>query len=406
MVNSIGNNCIYLKLFNGGIAYRCSEATDWVHLNQTVKSGAGKKLTAFLEYLILNHGKDVTSEELIEIFWPDESSADPGSALKYTMHKARAVLSQMFPHIDNLLVTHRGHYSWNADVSMWLDTEAFEQVFLQSKRYGNTVTLEQRIAALELYTGDVLTNNDSEWLTSLRIYYRTLYIDGCKSVLEELGSENRWMDIIEICEKAYAKEPLVEEFTSYMMTGLIAIGQAERAVEQYEAYRAHIWTEMNLVPGEQLELLHTAAIEAIRSKDETDIVRLLTEVEADTSAFLCSFNAFRSIVILEARHIARNKDESTVLVVKAEKMKDDRALPTTDIRRLEKVLLRTLRAGDPVARLNAGSYIVLLSGASEENARSVMERIDRAFHTSYPRSRAFLSSKIYPLRICTPLDTE
>lgn len=372
-------NCIYFKLFGGGVAYRCSEGEDWIHLNKSAGTGVGKKLSSFLEYLILNHSKDISAEELINTFWPEDSSNDPGSALKYTMHKTRALLGQMFPHIGNLLITQRGHYIWSPDVKLVLDTERFEKGCIDAKRPKNTMSSRELMQVLELYDGDILTHNDAEWLLPLRIYYRTLYIDACKAVLEQLSSEDRWLDIIRVCENAYAQEPMVEEFTSYMMAGLIAIGQPERAMEKYEAYRTYIWTELNLVPGEELEQLQVAAIEALHADDETDIVRLLAEVETETSAFLCSFSAFRSIVILEARHMLRNEEESTILVVKAEKKGDEKALPATDIRRLEKVLLKTLRAGDPVARLNAGSYIVLLSGASEENARKVMDRIDRAF---------------------------
>lgn len=399
MDNRTYENCIYFKLFGGGIAYRCSEDAEWEYLN---KSGAGKKLTSFLEYLILNHGKDISSEELINVFWPEDSSSDPGGALKYTMHKTRGLLAQMFPHFENLLMTHRGHYTWNSNVKLMLDNEQFEEGCVDANRCNSSVSSQKLMQILDLYSGDLLTNNDAEWLMALRIYYRTLYIDACKSVLEMLSAEDRWIDIIHVCEQAYAKDPMVEEFTSYMMTGLIAIGQAEQAIAQYEAYRAYIWAELNLVPGEQVELLHTAAVDAIHADDAADIVRMLTEVETETTAFLCSFSAFRSITILEARHMMRNKEESTILVVKAESVRGDRALPTTDIRRLEKILLKTLRAGDPVARLNAGSYVVLLSGATTENARTVMDRIDRAFHTAYPRSRAHLACRYYPLQLCQP----
>lgn len=402
MDNRTYENCIYFKLFGGGIAYRCSEDAEWEYLNKSTASGAGKKLTSFLEYLILNHGKDISSEELINVFWPEDSSADPGGALKYTMHKTRNLLVQMFPHIENLLMTHRGHYTWNSSVQLVLDTELFEEGCMNANRHNGSISSHKLMQILDLYSGDLLTNNDAEWLMALRVYYRTLYIDACKSVLEMLSTEDRWIDIIHVCEQAYAKDSMVEEFTSYMMTGLIAIGQAEQAIAQYEAYRAYIWTEFNLVPSEQVELLHTAAVDAIHSDDAADIVRMLTEVETERSAFLCSFSAFRSITILEARHMMRNKEESTLLVVKAESAKGERSLPTTDIRRLEKILLKTLRSGDPVARLNAGSYVVLLSRATKENTRVVIERIDRAFHTAYPRSRAHLDYRVYPLQICQP----
>ena len=387
-------SCISFKLFGGGIAYRSSE-TEWIRLNESI-AGAGKKLTSFLEYLILNHGKDISADELIGVFWPDEKSSDPGNVLKYTLHKTRTLLKQMFPQEDNLLVTHRGHYTWNPAVKLELDTEVFEEACIRKAKYNDASSMDELMQAIELYNGDLLSNNDTEWILPLRIYYRTLYIDACKSVLAMLREQDRWVEIIRVCERAYKLEPMTEEFTTDMMNALTAMGQPGRALEQYETYRTMLWDELSLVPSEAAEMAHTVAMEAMNTSDQ-DIVRLLTEVETDATAFLCSFSAFRSIVILEARHMARNQMESTILVVRAGRAQEANTPPATDVRRIERVLLKTLRAGDPVARLNAGSYIVLLSGASVENSHRVMERVERVFRNSYPRSKAYLDYQLYPL---------
>lgn len=388
-------SCICFRLFGGGIAYRSSEDAEWTRLNDSI-TGAGKKLTSFLEYLILNHGKDISADELIGVFWSDEKSNDPGNALKYTLHKARNLLKQMFPQEESLLITHRGHYTWNPAVKMELDTEVFEVACTRKMKKNKVDDMGELLQAINLYRGDLLSNNDAEWILPLRIYYRTLYIDACKVALSMLREHDRWMEIIGVCEQAYQLEPMTEEFTTDMMNALTAMGQPGRAIEQYEAYRAMLWSELSLVPSEEAELAHTAAVETMNTSEQ-DIVRLLTEVEAEPAAFLCSFSAFRSIVILEARHMARNKGDSTILVVRAGREQEANTPPATDVRRIERVLLKTLRAGDPVARLNAGSYIVLLSGASIEDSKRVMERIERIFRSSYPRSKAYLDYKLYPV---------
>ena len=61
---------------------------------------------------------------------------------------------------------------------------------------------------------------------------------------------------------------------------------------------------------------------------------------------------------------------------------------------LERILLEKLRTGDPIARLEAGSYILMLTGADEENARLVASRIDCAFHRTYRHSTAKLSYRV------------
>ena len=391
---------ICFKLFGGGISFKREEDTAWMRLEDTVPAGVGKKMASFLQYMIINHRKEVSSEELIEQFWPEDSSNDPAGVLKYTLHKARGILKKMFPEQENLLITRNGHYGWSPEVDIELDTEVFERACLDAKsrneKIASTITTDYMLKMLNLYSSDLLTNNSADWVVPLRIYYRTLYIDACKSALQHLRKEDRWIEIVNVCEHAYALEPMTEEFTTFMMEALIAIKQPSRALEQYESYRGRLWAEMSLVPSEDVEIVHAAAVGA-KHADEKDVIRMLTETEGVSGAFLCSFSVFRSIAILEARHLVRNHGASTVLVVRADRQQESNMLPATDVRRLERILLKSLRAGDPVARLDAGSYIVLLSGATAANAHSVMMRIEKAFRGAYPQSKARLDYKVYPL---------
>ncbi|MCI9270527.1 MAG: helix-turn-helix domain-containing protein [Dorea sp.] len=48
----------------------------------TISGKVGKKTLSILQYLIVNHGRDVTAEELIDVFWEDRHSADPANTLR------------------------------------------------------------------------------------------------------------------------------------------------------------------------------------------------------------------------------------------------------------------------------------------------------------------------------------
>ena len=119
----------------------------------------------------------------------------------------------------------------------------------------------------------------------------------------------------------------------------------------------------------------------------SEIFALLSEEDPVGSAFFCTFEMFQSIVSLERRHLLRSKGNSMLIIVRLGK----ESVPAADVRRLERVLLEDLRAGDPVARLEAGSYIFLLTGADAENARMVISRLDRDFHRIYRRSEAHIT---------------
>ena len=182
-----------------------------------------------------------------------------------------------------------------------------------------------------------------------------------------------------------------DTFIVYQMQALIAMGHPERAVEAYQAFRNMLWEEFEIEPAEQVEQIHMLAESMCQNNmDCADILKLVAEGECEDHAFFCTFGVFQSIVALEKRHLERSGQSSVLVIVTL----GNKVTPTTDARRLERVLLEGLRTGDPVARLDAGSYILMLSGASLENAESVMERIDRTFHKVYSHSRACISFRL------------
>ncbi len=152
-------------------------------LVQSVSLKAGKKTLSFLQYLIMNHARDVSSEELIEQFWPEGSRA-PEVALRQTLFKVRNVLERMFLEKSDLLITlPGGGYTWNHDVFLELDVERFEEACLNARRTLGEEKCELLLQAVSLYKGEFLSGNDNEWARVLRQYYQTLYLDACKILL-------------------------------------------------------------------------------------------------------------------------------------------------------------------------------------------------------------------------------
>ena len=94
---------------------------------------AGKKELSLLQYLIVNHARSVSSEELIERFWA-QGSSDPINALRGMIYKIRKYLREMFPEEENMIVTRRGNYGWNPALQIELDSEEFEQACREARR--------------------------------------------------------------------------------------------------------------------------------------------------------------------------------------------------------------------------------------------------------------------------------
>lgn len=362
---------------------------------KTIDLKTGKKAISLLQYLIVHHDRSISKDELIEKFYGDDNSNAPYGALRTMLFKVRGLLSEMFPGQENLLQTFSGYYQWNKDYKILLDTEEFEELCLKARQFQNEESLPLLIQAIELYKGDFLEANESDWVLVLRQYYRALFLDICKAALPLLYKNEAWVEILNIGGRAYGIDFTVEDFTAYPMQALIALGQPEQAIKIYEVYSEQLQREFEVEPSERVKKLYKLASD-LRKKDVgvDDIFKLVSTDAEEQTAFLCTFEVFHNIVKLERRHMLRSGQPSSLALVSV----NGQSTLSTDNRRLEQVLLKGLRVGDAIARLEIGSYILMLTGANEENAYKVMERLKNTFYAKYPNSKIQINYKIEILR--------
>lgn len=346
---------------------------------------AGRKALSFLQYLIVHHERNISVGELIEEFWPEYSNA-PSNALRRILSRVRALLKEVYPEEEDLLLTLPDCYAWNPRVQLELDTKRFERACLEAMKTEGAEKMEALLSAVALYKGDFLAANDSRWAVGARQYYRALCLDACRVLLPLLEKKEKWIEVLGICEQGYKIDFTLEDFTVCRMRALIALGQPGQAIERYELFRERMLEEFQMEPSERVEEIRMWAAGVDKKELEIrEVFDFLREDKPEDKAFFCTFEMFRNIVALESRHLARSGGNSTVVIARLGR---GGSVPVTDIRRLERILLEGLRAGDPVARLEAGSYIFMLSGANTEKAQIVMSRIDRTFHKTYRHSQA------------------
>lgn len=359
---------------------------------------AGKKVLSFLQYLIVNHTRNISIEELIEQFWPEADSNDPGNALKNMMFRTRDYLKKAFPEHKELIRKLPGCYAWNPEIRIEVDAERFEQEYLKAREKTGEERTSLLLGAVALYKGDFLAGNESDWTMAIRHYYQTLYLDASKEVLAALQEKERWTEMISICEQAYEVDFSIDAFVVYHMQALISLGQPEKAVQRYGIFRRMLWQEYEIEPSEQVEQVYALAVDMSQgSMDSQSILKLVSEGGEEKGAFFCTFGVFRNIVALERRHIARSKQDSTLVIVSL----GNKTAPSTDSRRLQRVLIEGLRTGDLIARLDAGSYIIMLTGASVEGARLVTRRLEQRFRRAYTNSGARITFRMSPLEPLT-----
>lgn len=272
---------LYFSLLGG---FSCGHTEEEKAANSALMEKTGRKVLSFLQYFIVNHGRNISSEELIGQFWAD--SSDPASLLRNMLFKARNLLKELYPEGNKLLVTLQSCYRWGTDIRFKIDVERFEELCLKARGLPEEAYCRQLGRAIELYKGDFLAGNDSEWARTLRQYYRTLYLDACRAVLPVLYKKEQWMEIISVCSQAYGVDFGQEDFTVYHMQALIALGQPGQAVERYQTFREKMLEEYEMPPTERIEQIYLLAEGLLKNNtEERDVLSLVCEMEEHSKAF-------------------------------------------------------------------------------------------------------------------------
>ena len=387
---------IYFKLF-GDIRVSSKEGT-WKSVDDCQEGSIGKKQKAFLIYLVLNHNKVIFSETLKETFWPSERK-DPANSLKNMIHKTRGLLSAIIPDNEDLLLTRTGGYEWNPDIEVECDVEQFGEWYDQFKSMSPEESIELGMNAFQLYAGHLLPGVSLGWLDERNAYYQMVFVDLCRSLASVLVEKQRWDDVIRVCSRAFEVAPEIEEFTMALMQALISCENYGQVIEHYEKYNSMLWNRLNQTPSKGVYEYYVLATRALQETEEA-IELLIDQIihpQKLQQAFQCSLSVFRNMVQLELRNMPRSGHNTSVAVLKVESGNSEQAL-STDIRRVEEVLLHKLRAGDSFTRLNKGTFMIMLPGASVENTEKTMDRIQTEFLSLYQQTTAVLSHKIYPLQ--------
>lgn len=378
-----------------------------VEVDGTVVSepiGRSKKLKNMAQYLLLHQDRPVPHNELFEVFWPDEDSANPRSALKTLMHRLRAVFTQGgAPEEMSLIVVGQGAYQWNPALETTCDFLEFEKLFnvLQDKTLARERRIELLEAAVTMYRGRLM--DDSElWMTAPSVYFHGCYLKLVTELTELLREDDRMEDAIQLCHTALQIDKFDEGLNRELILTLTAAGKNEEAMRQYNQVTELYYSQLGVQVSGELRALYRKIADADAKTDlNIDSVRTsLEEKEIKGGAFVCEYNIFQDIYRIEERCLTRYGGRiflGLLTVTNAYMEMPEQKILNRAMDQLLIIARDSLRQCDIIARYSPSQYVLLLPTVTYETGEAVMERIRRAFRRAHPKSTVVISCKLRPL---------
>lgn len=366
-----------------------------------------QKLWNVLCYLIAHRERNVPQSEFIELFWPEENSANPINALKTLLYRARAMLEPLFPEDLEPILSQRGSYSWNRAIECRVDTDRFEALCTgaQAPALSDAARMELYRQAMELYRGDYLPKLANQmWVVPLAARYHTMYIQAVKAYAVLLERSEQFEQMSELCNRASQLDPLDEGIHILIVRSLLRQGKDSAALEQYEKATDLLYRNLGVRPSEELRALYTE-IMAVEKSLETDLEVIqegLKETARRPGAFVCEYGFFQEAYRLEARRAERSGTCVHLALITVSL--PDGGVPALGVLngtmdQLLEVVTGSLRRGDVVSRYSGAQYVIMLPAANFEDSTMVLERIVSTFYRQHRRNFLKLSYRIRELEL-------
>ena len=365
-----------------------------------------RKVWSLIAYLLYHRGNVIRQSELIDRLWGDnQSSLNPGGALKTLLYRARAELDDLWDGAGKQLILSCGDgYCWNNDVEVFLDYEAFEQLGDED----SDMSLDEKVERMALYQGDFLEKMNSElWVLPIAAYYHNQFISSLLSIVPEMIEAGRCNEALRFCSVASKLEPYNEEVHCLYMRAYLACGQQKKAIDVYDALSERLLSDLGVIPSEATRAMYHEAIKTHNSYAiSIDTLQgQLRENSDEMGALICEYDFFRVLYFSMARSVMRSGIAVHIALISA--VDKNGELPLKKIEKVmpnvEDVIQHSLRRGDSAARCSASQYVIMLPRANYENTCMVCERIIKAYYKKHARNDVILR---YEVRALEPDDKE
>jgi predicted ATPase/DNA-binding SARP family transcriptional activator len=226
----------------------------------------GRKVRALLANLLVNTGRPVSADRLVEDLWGEAAPADPTAALHVRVSQLRRALENAEPGGRELVVSQAPGYALRTDA---LDATRFAVLVDQAQAVDGPRTRAGLLTeALSLWRGPVLADfADDEFTEAARTRWeerRLVAVEAHAEARLELGEHHELVS--ELAEQV-ASHPYRERLRAAHMRALHRSGRTSEALDSFQDLRGRLADELGLDPGPELTALHQAVLSADPAED-------------------------------------------------------------------------------------------------------------------------------------------
>ncbi|HYB21411.1 MAG TPA: BTAD domain-containing putative transcriptional regulator [Thermodesulfobacteriota bacterium] len=222
-----------------------------------------QKALLMLKTMIALGGKEVREELVTDLVWPESEGDTAHIGFKTLLSRLRQLLG-----VKDAIEYQGGKASLNPEIC-WVDTWAFEEIFLQAKKAWEDKRLPDGVGkalrltevGLNIYKGNFLQcDQEYDWTSPQRERLRRKFLFLIGRLGEHLQEAKRWKEAADHYEKAIEVDPLPEEFYQNLMLCYLGLDQGNEGIAVYRRFRKMISESTGILPSRKTETIYQSLL--------------------------------------------------------------------------------------------------------------------------------------------------
>ncbi|MGC9523676.1 MAG: AfsR/SARP family transcriptional regulator, partial [Anaerolineae bacterium] len=189
-------------------------------------------------YMLVHSAR--SREQIFADFWPELTPQKAKASFHTTKFRLNRALGRDAIDYDGRL------YMLHPDLKVWFDVAAFRELL---EEWRQTEEIDVLAKAVELYTGDFLTECYMDWCEMEREVLRVRCLEALETLAERLLSRRQYRRAIRTLRQALTVDPARETFHQQLMRAYALAGQRSRALAQYQRCVTSLREELGAAPS-------------------------------------------------------------------------------------------------------------------------------------------------------------
>lgn len=340
---------------------------------------SNKAMYVFM-YLLFKREINISSEKLVEVFWPQSDLERGRKKLYDTIYLLRKSLDSDGLSKD-IVESNNGYYSINSDYKIWTDWEYFDSKTDKLINKEEKIEIKALKNLFEFYRGNFFADlNYADWTEIYREELKQRYLNLIEIMATRMYSSKKYLDLLYYLNKGLNFDPYREKFYLLKIKTLDKLGRIAEAINCFKECKNILKEDLGVPPQQELKN-ELKRIKRDRASDFDNIeIDIEENLRLESGAMECSsIKEFKSVFELEIRQVQRDEDKEYLLVTLDF---TDNDLTLSDLRvTVDKIAARFkkhMRLGDYICPASNKIHLIL-QDMSLDNSGVIIKRFNHFF---------------------------